>query len=413
MSPSNGFAWTRVNWESSVSPLAFCLLFFIYYISPRNPLSPLGVESPVPVQFFVPGMVVALLFFFFLIRIRLGLTSLGSYQFFGPALLGFAGILFTFGRAWDATGWSRPTLDLLSMLMLIPAAYVIGLSSGDISRRALWVFLSLFLIQFLWALTTGPNSGGLYTFYSVHSAEFGLMMGTGAIITLTMFVSSRRWQAAVVTAIFIGGVLLAGSRGALLGLILGSAISLFFVRKDHRALGEKGFGLLAAGLGGWLVAYFSIMIHGPGGESPGQAIAQPLSGVARTGSSGRAELWPLVLGKVPEGIQVLWGSGDSSVWFWNQSTMSHPHNLFLAFGVTGGVFGLVLVGLFLFCALWAAVYASRFDEISVLLAALLTLWGIHLQFNGGFGDGAILFLLAGFAIGRAAKMSLNLMNALQ
>jgi hypothetical protein len=79
--------------------------------------------------------------------------------------------------------------------------------------------------------------------------------------------------------------------------------------------------------------------------------------------------------------------------------------MLLAFGVTGGIIALLSISVFLLMAFRETVLAAAQDEYSVLFAALLALWAIHLQFSGNFGDGANIFLLAGFALGRIAASS--------
>lgn len=398
---------------ADVIPLVlFYLLFISFYVSPRNPFSLLGFELAIPVQYFVFGLTV-LTTLVLILSPSLDLRGgVGSIRFVSTALLGSAGITFAFARSLEATGWSRPTLDLASMLFLVPAAYLLGLASGEIKSGMLWAFLSLFFVQFLWAFATGPNQAGVFTFYSVHSIEFGLMMATAGLVGLTLFIFSKIWYSALIPSLFLAGVFSAGSRGVLLGFFVGASLILVLSTKTSRSFVRSAFGLAGATVSGWLMANLMRAAHSNVGGVVGETIAETVADssypLLRTSPSGRTELWPLVMEKLPPGVAVLWGSGDSYVWFWDTTTMTHPHNLFLAYGVTGGVISLSLVGLFLAISFWEAVAKSGADYILILLAGLLALWAVHLQFNGGFGDGANLFLLAGFGLGRAARATTHL-----
>lgn len=382
----------------TIGSLVFLLLFFSYYVSPRSLLSPLGVDLGIPAQLLVLGLT-TLVALVFALRKKLFLANgLRHTRFFIPLVAGTFGIVFTFVRSLEATGWSRPTLDLASMLLLVPLAYFSGTLATTLRPRMLWGFLSLFALQLLWALITGPNPRGAFTFHSVHSIEFGLMMGTAALVALAIYFSSPSWWLVAAPIIFIAGVIVSNSRGALLATIFGVAILLAFAASKSRRylrVAALGGGLI---LGSWLVSVAFYTLH----RAPELIASPPL---ARTGSSGRADLWPSVLDKLPDGLGILWGSGDSYISFWDPTTLTHPHNMLLAFGVTGGIIALLSISVFLLMAFRETVLAAAQDEYSVLFAGLLALWAIHLQFSGNFDDGANIFLLAGFALGRIAASS--------
>ncbi len=387
-----------------VGPIVFIVLFFSYYTSPRSILSLLGIKSPVPAQLAVLAITIVLVVIFALSRNLIPKLTAKPTPIFIATLAGSIGVIFTFARSLDATLWSRPTLDLASMLLLVPVAYLSGFVSRRIGLPMLWVLLSFFFVQLLWAVITGPNHRGAFTFHSVHTIEFGLMMGTATLVSLALFLAHQRWFFLFFPIIFGTGVLISLSRGALVATICGLVIMLLLEMRRTQRYRSVLFFVGLVPLGTWAS---SSLLYTLDPRIRALAFVREhdiLEQFLRTSDSDRWRLWHMVLDKAPAGWGVLWGSGDSYVDF-GREELSHPHNLFLIYGVTGGLIALLLIGIFLLIAFYSSVFASRQDPASNLLAGLLALWAIHLQFNGGIGDGANLFLLAGFALGRIAALS--------
>lgn len=379
-------------------PVIFCLLFFAYYISPRSIFSLIGVQFPSPPQ--LGPLILSIVIVLVLLAQRNCFQVDFSRQskFIFPLVMGSAGLIWTFIRSWEATGWSRPTLDLASMLLLLPLAFMAGLLTTQIHPQMAWIFLVPFVLQFFLALLSGPNSQGSFAFHSVHAIEFGLMMGTAVLLSLWLHLSSRSWYLVLPPTLFLAAVLVAHSRGALIATLVGVTILLALHIRSFRNSSLRGF------------ATISFMVPSAWGlshlvektTSPMESVIS--YGLLRADSSGRSRLWPAVLEKAPDGLAVVWGSGDAYVSLREDRPSEHPHNLLLAYGVTGGLLALILVLGLIAVSFFATLAASRSDKTSILLAAVLALWLIHLQFNGNFGDGANLFLIAGFALGRVARL---------
>jgi O-antigen ligase len=397
--------WRRQFLRGEIlGPIAFTGLFFAYYISPRSILSVVNIDNPIPAQIMVLALTFVLIITLFLTRSLLPSVYHIPIRMSVVVLAGSAGIAFTFTRSLEATLWSRPTLDLASMLLLVPLAFLAGSVSQRIVPPMLWVFVSLFVVQLLWAISSGPNERAAYSFYSVHTIEFGLMMGTATLVSLTLFLDSPRWFLLLFPIIFGAGVMISLSRGALIATICGAAIILLLEARKATDYRSVIFVVGLVPLGAWALSSL-VYAQDPRIQKLASVTESgTLTQFFRTSDSDRWKLWQLVLDKAPSGWGILWGSGDSYV-DRGYTELSHPHNLFLTFGVTGGLIALLLIGVFLFVAFYLSVSATRHDPSSPLLAGLLALWAIHLQFNGGIGDGANLFLLAGFALGRISMMN--------
>lgn len=280
--------------------------------------------------------------------------------------------------------------------------------------------LLLFLPSLLYLLVIfgrtifgGPSPVGTFGLgESTGSISYGHLMVVGFL--LTYFFSQRfaNYRNLIFSAgsVFIVGVMLSASRGALVGLIVAVVLLVVGVLKMDGtvlALREvKRFTLL-----GIVTAapFFLTGVFLPNRDTQFASlrrVAQTFELSEQVGSvqipvysAGRFQLWATTLEQFETFTDVLIGKGKSTIQM--SSEEAYPHNLFLELFLIGGlvtILPFVLFLYFLFQKMFAPVYAGRFDFF--VLAATT---GVFSMFSGDLSYNVVFFFSLGLVYGQILR----------
>jgi len=278
----------------------------------------------------------------------------------------------------------------------------------------LWGPSVLLLVhQFAITLLRGPLPGGFFG-QGTGSIAFGHLMAIGFLVSYLLSKRSVRYHNVFFagSAMFTIGVMLSGSRGALLGLVL--AIALVHLRVFLRTgLSATSRELRRFTYGGFLTVFpfFLPNIFMPGrGFAPviQRKLIETFELSEKVGSlevpfytAGRLEIWITTWQKFENGMDVLFGTGRSSVE--TIFGMTYPHNLFLELLLVGGLLTVVPFVLFLL-ALFLRMYNPAFDNrFEFFLLAMVT--GVFSMFSGDLGYNIVFFYFLGLSYGQIRKQS--------
>lgn len=338
-------------------------------------------------------------------RVRLPLTTLMSV----PVLASAALALLMFARLTASAspdyGSLKTKLFLLQNVLFLLAGIVIAQR-----RRTFDVYLLLSLVLatmsallLLYRLAQGEAHAVFDSRFTISSNEgpiqFGRQSAEGLIIGTYALLAVRpgtlRKIALVATPLLGVALVAAGSRGPVLGAIVGLVVLLSLALTDRasrsRLLLLAGCGIVAALLVGQLL--------------PGQSISRSLSFLTGSGSglssNGRSALWSQAYSLFRD--HPLFGIGTGG-FFAANGVEHYPHNLLLEVAAELGVLGLALVIAFLAATVVRLVRSWRFsvgpDRLRVaVIAALFAAATTNALFSADIQENPSVWLTAGFAVG--------------
>jgi O-antigen ligase len=230
-----------------------------------------------------------------------------------------------------------------------------GLSSTQDVLSFLRIFLWILVIGNLITVIDGFNIPDLGIIQQREDGRLGGPMGEsnsyGALLALTLPAiiallwdpQTKRLFAFFAIFVSIVALLLASSRGAFVGLILGSLFSIYYLRKyismRHVAIGTI---VLLATVTLVIIVLLSTDLAG----DLAQRFTDKLSGSSREVSSGRTRIWTTALQQMSEQPLSFFTGFGSDAYDYINRTGFNSHNVYL-----NHLFNLGLIGLTLYCLL--------------------------------------------------------------
>jgi O-antigen ligase len=226
-------------------------------------------------------------------------------------------------------------------------------------RWLLLISLATGIGAILWQIWNGTflndrlQAGGRAELQTFGAAMFGAV-AVGSAITLPPLAASRWQQAAlwIAIALTVWLVALTGSRGPLIALIVVTLAAAIFGDTSRAMRLLTAASLLSAGCAFAVLEYLR----------PGYFTAR--------GSSYRLEIWREAWGLIRQSPLVGTGLGTKTAFVMHDGTMNaHPHNIFLANQLNGGMIATALLLALLYTVFRTAWTARRQD--GMLTGALL------------------------------------------
>lgn len=328
------------------------------------------------------------------------------------------GLFAFFGIGWAAVsvgvnqGIESVTAPLVAMVMLALGAIISFFVPSGGKKLLLWGPSALFLVhQFVTTLFQGPLPGGFFG-QGTGSIAFGHLMAVGFLLSYLASLNFAQHAnlCFAVSGVFMVGVMLSGSRGALFGLLVGLSLiqlGILFEKSVRAVLHElKKISFLL------ILTVFPFFL--PPSLLPNQQrtpiiqrkLTQTFEQSEEYGSfhvqiytAGRLEIWAETFGKFKSPLDAIIGTGHSSIE--TAFGVTYPHNLFLELLLIGGLLSLVPFFLFLI-----GVFRKTFGqgimngfEFFILAATV----GVFSMFSGDLTYNAIFFYLLGLAYGQILK----------
>jgi O-antigen ligase len=300
-------------------------------------------------------------------------------------------------------------LFVLQNLALLVAGLVISQRTGHFElyvRLSVWI-AGAAAVLLLWRLTHGQADAVYANRFSISSEENPIQLGresAGGLMAATyLLLSARRrrtrWIAAALSPVLAISLLAAGSRGPVLGALVGM-VTLIALSARSRIARRR---LVTVALAGVAAAILAAQLV------PGGSLQRSLSFLSGSGSglssNGRyvvwSEAWHLFTAHPFAGV----GTGS----FWAVDGIElYPHNLFLEVGSELGLLGLGLLIWFLASSIFALVRAQRGrwapERLQVaLVAAYLAAALTNAMFSGDLTTNASLWLNSGLALGLSLR----------
>ena len=234
--------------------------------------------------------------------------------------------------------------------------------------------------------------------------SLGRDAATGILIAISFLLTARsrgRQVLAFATLPVISIAFIAsGSRGPVLGLIVGLAVLLALTLRERQARIRIVLVVAGAVLGAILVTQLV----------PGQDVSRALSVLTGSaGSNGRADIWGAAWNVFRAHPLLGVGTGSFAVY---RPPELYPHNLFLEVGAELGVVGLLVLAAVLVSgarSAWRAYAAASPDDRpqTALVAALLAATFVNAQFSGDITTNSDLWLLIGLALGLRERAAVS------
>jgi O-antigen ligase len=244
------------------------------------------------------------------------------------------------------------------------------------------------------------------------SIAFGHLMAIGVFVSYFLSKKSDRYGNFLFagSAMFTIGVMLSGSRGALLGTVVGIGLILVkvYLRTGlSKTLSElRRFAIL--GFLTFLPLFISgIFIPGkPGGPAMKMKLIETFEISERFGhleaplyTAGRLEIWVTTWQEIENPMKMLFGSGKSLIDTSFGST--YPHNLFLEVALAGGLLALVPFSIF-FASVFRRMYETGLNSgFDFFLFASVTL--AFSMFSGDLAYNIVFFHFLGLSYGQIRK----------
>lgn len=244
------------------------------------------------------------------------------------------------------------------------------------------------------------------------SIAFGHLMAMGVFVSYLLSKKSYTYRNFLFacSAMFSIGVMLSGSRGALLGTVVGIGLILVnvYLRTGLRETLDELRRFAVLGFLTCLPFFLSgvLMPGKQGGPAMNMKLIETFEISERFGqleaplyTAGRLEIWVITWQEIQNPMDILFGSGKSLIDTSFGST--YPHNLFLEVALAGGLLALVPFSIFLgsvFRRMYETGLSSGFD---FFLFALVTL--VFSMFSGDLAYNIVFFHFLGLSYGQIRK----------
>ena len=306
-------------------------------------------------------------------------------------------------------GSTKLQLFLLQNLILLIAGTLIGQRRWHL-ERLLYVELILAAVigvVLLWHLARGDAQTFFANRYTISAQENPIQLGResadGLIVaTWVLLAATRpavRLAAAAVLPVLVVTLLSSGSRGPVLGAVVG-LVTLMAVLAHYRSARRR---LLLVAVSGAAASVLATQLV------PGQSMTRSLSFLIGSGSgldsNGRTTLWSQAWSHFLQ--HPVFGIGTGSFRYFVAPLESYPHNLVLETAVELGLVGAILAVGFLVSS-WLAMARTRFlpgpaGLQAAVVIALFTSAVVNAMFSGDITTNANVWLAAGLGLGLAMR----------
>jgi O-antigen ligase len=282
------------------------------------------------------------------------------------------------------------------MISQINTGYLKKLLDGTIIIAVLvtlnGIFTKLGLVHFLVDPSLGASADGSRILDGRVSSTFGNPIFFGSFLVIPLFLSlffffreesrvKKLWY--IATAILqLVGIFLSGTRGTVMGLIIGGFIAgvVYVILTPNNKLkiwGAAAIIVVVAGIG---------LLFGVRDKLPAGSMLQRVVKLNDSNTQARFIQWKIaltgfkekpLLGVGPEAYYVISNKYfNPEIYKYDASWFDKPHNYILEILITGGVLGLAAYGGILLFALWSIYKAYKVGllsvaELSVLVCALI------------------------------------------
>ena len=319
--------------------------------------------------------------------------------------------------------------NIFAITMFITPLLVI--KSPNDSKRLLSYFkffliilTGIILIRFIYIITLGNILVVLAYWNRISIPEANpiqvsryLAIGAGMVITLLIRnKTSHRLRYLLMLFGILLCIIVSGSRGPLVSIIIGVLAYAFLYEKKHLSK-IYGYGILALCIITILLLFLPQNLTQRFFDVSQGAVIITEQGITKVNTIGtRIEFWimsmDIWLSSIPKFFVGLGAGGFSSLSIWRDLRW-YPHNLFFEIIAELGLIGLIIVILFLtkvYQAIKTGIQSGSFTEHSALWVAGTIVMFIAAQFSGDFNDNRVLWMLIGISMASTHVDKLHAMN---
>ena len=274
------------------------------------------------------------------------------------------------------------------------------------------VIISIMLFQFIYYLTWG-NFAVVLAFWNrisipgANPIQVSRYLAIGAAMMITLLIRKKPMESLqyfmALFAILLS-IIISGSRGPLISVIIGILVYAFLYEKKYSAR-IYSYGLLALGIVGMLLLSLPESLTQRFFDISQGSIIITQQGVKRISTiATRFEFWSMSLqawfSSVTNFFVGLGAGGFSSLFIWRDWHW-YPHNLFFEIVAELGLVGLIIGIAFItksYQLINTGIQRGSFTEHSALWVAGTIVMFIAAQFSGDFNDNRILWMFIGVSI---------------
>ena len=285
------------------------------------------------------------------------------------------------------------------------------------------VIISIMLFQFIYFLTWG-NFAVVLTFWNrisipgANPIQVSRYLAIGAAMMIALLIRNKPSKSLhyfAILFVILLSIILSGSRGPLISVIIGISVYAFLYEKKYSAR-IYGYGVLALGIVAMLLLSLPESLTQRFFDISQGSIIMTQQGVKRISTlATRFEFWTMSLqswlSSISNFLVGLGAGGFSSLFIWRDWRW-YPHNYFFEIIVELGLIGLLIGVAFLkqsYRAIKQGIQTRDFTEHSALWVAGTFVMFFAAQFSGDFNDNRILWMLIGISIAstHADKIALS------
>jgi len=276
---------------------------------------------------------------------------------------------------------------------------------------SLVIITGIMLLQFIYFLTWGDIIVLAYwNRISIHGAnpiQVSRYLAIGAAMMIALLIRNKPSQSLhyfIMLFVLLLNIILSGSRGPLVSIIIGSIMYAFLYESKHSSR-IFGYGILAIGSITALLLLLPENLTQRFFDLSQSAIIMTQQGVTKVNTiTTRFEFWSMSVqawfSSVTNFFLGLGAGGFSSLFIWRDWRW-YPHNLFFEIIAELGLVGLIIGTAFLtksYQAIKSGMQRGSFTEHSALWVAGTIVIFFSTQFSGDFNDNRILWMFIGVSI---------------
>ena len=285
------------------------------------------------------------------------------------------------------------------------------------------IIIGIMLLQFVYFLKWGDFAIVLayWNRISIPGAnpiQVSRYLAIGAAMMIALLIRNKPSQSLhyfAILFVILLSIILSGSRGPLISVIIGISVYAFLYEKKY-SVRIYGYGLLALGIVAMLLLSLPESLTQRFFDISQGSIIMTQQGVKRISTlATRFEFWTMSLqswlSSISNFLVGLGAGGFSSLFIWRDWRW-YPHNYFFEIIVELGLIGLLIGVAFLkqsYRAIKQGIQTRDFTEHSALWVAGTFVMFFAAQFSGDFNDNRILWMLIGISIAstHADKIALS------
>ena len=342
----------------------------------------------------------------------------------------FLGISYIYTPSPDYGLRKMLRFNTFAVTMFITPLIII--KSPEDSKRLLYYFkfllaflIGIMLIRFVYFLTWGnfPIVLAYWNRISIPGAnpiQVSRYLAIGAAMMIALLVRNKPSQSLpyfIMLFVLLLSIILSGSRGPLVSLIIGSIMYALFYESKHSSR-IFGYSILAIGSITALLLLLPENLTQRFFDVSQSAVIMTQQGVTKVNTiTTRFEFWSMSVqawvSSVTNFFVGLGVGGFSSLFIWGDWRW-YPHNLFFEIIAELGLIGLIIMISLLtksYQLINKGIHQGSFTDHSALWVAGTVVMFIAAQFSGDFNDNRILWMLIGVSIASTHVDRLNHLGA--